>query len=186
MARVSRGERGEAALREAPRNRRAPAAAVMQNRAAPHLRECWSAGSSTCCCSRTCAMSPSSACRGAAAATGEGRGQPTAAMAAAAARRTPPPPTPPHPATDTAHTSPPTWRNLWGAPSAAACVSRSRAAMRACLRVGTNTMAGLPSRAYCPMAAYAGRIMACMRASRLITSKPWMWISSGTGRTPAG
>ena len=25
----------------------------------------------------------------------------------------------------------------------------------------------------------------CMRASRLTMSKPWMWISSGTGRTPA-
>ena len=27
--------------------------------------------------------------------------------------------------------------------------------------------------------------MACMRASRLVMSKPWMWISRGTGLTPA-
>jgi hypothetical protein len=24
----------------------------------------------------------------------------------------------------------------------------------------------------------------CMRASKLVMSRPWMWISSGTGRTP--
>mmetsp|Transcript_2747 Transcript_2747/g.6037 ORF Transcript_2747/g.6037 Transcript_2747/m.6037 type:complete len:361 (-) Transcript_2747:2165-3247(-) len=28
--------------------------------------------------------------------------------------------------------------------------------------------------------------MACMRASKLLMSKPWMWISSGTGLTPGG
>lgn len=33
--------------------------------------------------------------------------------------------------------------------------------MRACLRVGTNTMAGWPSRAWWLMAAYAGRSIAC-------------------------
>ena len=53
------------------------------------------------------------------------------------------------------------WRNLWGAPSAAAWVSKSSAAILACLRVGTNTMAGWPSRACWVMAAYAGRSMAC-------------------------
>ncbi len=26
--------------------------------------------------------------------------------------------------------------------------------------------------------------MACMRESRLVMSKPWMWISNGTGLTP--
>ncbi len=28
--------------------------------------------------------------------------------------------------------------------------------------------------------------MACRRLSKLTMSKPWMWISSGTGRTPGG
>eukprot|EP00983_Pelagomonas_calceolata_P114790 1160128-Pelagomonas_calceolata.AAC.10 len=39
-----------------------------------------------------------------------------------------------------------------GSPSAAALVSRSRASMRACLRVGTNTRAGFPRCACCVMA----------------------------------